>query len=138
MGRPTEITKKMLLDLGITEITRTGHVFQGNIEILPHILTKKTRYGIKQYKVIGVYSNEIYQEHRKTDPKATCGTKTIVLSRAIWAWHKGICPARMDVDHINNDSLDDRLDNYQLLTRSENLAKRKGNVNQYGLRKKDR
>lgn len=131
MGRPQEITKAMLLDLGITNITETGQVYQGDIEIMPHIVTKETRYGMKQYRTFGVYSKKVYSQHRKDNPKATCGTKTIVLSRAIWAWYKGICPANLDVDHINDDSLDDRLDNYQLLTRSENLRKRRGYMNQY-------
>ena len=40
-------------------------------------------------------------------------------------WKKGfgLIPSDMEVDHINNDCTDDRLDNYQLLTGAENLAK---------------
>ena len=49
----------------------------------------------------------------------------------MWAWFYGMVPANLDVDHINCNSLDDRLENLQLLTRAENLAKRKGHRNQY-------
>lgn len=60
------------------------------------------------------------------------------LARIIYAWYKGVCPKDKDIDHINNDSLDNRIENLQPLTRRENLAKREGNTNQYGRMKKER
>lgn len=54
--------------------------------------------------------------------KTTC----IGLHRAIWAWFNGEVPAGMIVDHIDNKHetiYDNRLENLQLLTPAENLAK---------------
>lgn len=51
---------------------------------------------------------------------------TIYLHRAIYAWFKGEVPEGMVVDHIDNKHethYDNRPENLQLLTPSENLAK---------------
>ena len=52
--------------------------------------------------------------------------KVIGLHRAIWAWFNGEVPAGMVEDHIDNKHetiYDNRLENLQLLTPAENLAK---------------
>ena len=54
--------------------------------------------------------------------------RTIPLHRAIYAWFKGEVPEGMVVDHINNKHethYDNRPENLQLLTPSENLSKEK-------------
>ena len=51
--------------------------------------------------------------------------------RFIYIWYKGSIPAGYDVDHIDNDSLNNDISNLQLLTRKENLAKRGKGINQY-------
>ena len=60
---------------------------------------------------------------------------TLPLARLVYAWFFGRVPVKMDVDHIDNNSLNNSLDNLQLLTRSENLKKREGWLNQYGPKK---
>ncbi len=56
------------------------------------------------------------------------------LSRLVYLWYSDLeeLPAKLDVDHIDNNSLNNDFSNLQLLTRAENLAKRfiKG-ANQY-------
>ena len=61
-------------------------------------------------------------------------TKKMVLMgyhSFIYAWYKGEVPAGYDVDHIDNDTLNNDIDNLQLLTHEENIKKRGGGKNQY-------
>lgn len=41
-----------------------------------------------------------------------------------WKKHNALIPEGMEVDHINNNPFDDRIDNLQILTRLENIQKR--------------
>ena len=64
----------------------------------------------------------------------------IPLSRLIYVWFIGDIPDGYVVDHINNDSFDNRPENLQLLTVGDNLKKRfedneEAWVNQWGRRK---
>ena len=59
---------------------------------------------------------------------------TYSLARVVWAWCKGECPGDMTVDHIDNKhstAYDNRIDNLQLLSLSDNLKKRSYSRNQY-------
>ena len=51
------------------------------------------------------------------------------LHRFIWAWFYDKVPDGYEIDHINNDPFDNRLDNLQLLTTYENRKKRWSNPN---------
>lgn len=130
MGRPARLTRQDLENFGITLITEDGRVFNAFGELKIVTQRKATRYGVYENHAFGVYSSDLYKRNREKDETNLCGTKMFTLARAMWAWFYGEVPANMDVDHINNDSLDDRIENFQLLTRSENLAKRKGHMNQ--------
>lgn len=59
--------------------------------------------------------------------------KSVLMSfhSFLYAWYKGEVPAGYDVDHIDNDTLNNDLDNLQLLTHKENIKKRGGGKNQY-------
>lgn len=136
MGRPTELTKKELMRLGITKVTEDGQVFIGDRILKSYIQSKPSRFKTQQYRVVRVYDPKVYQAQKaanggKCIPGKTIGLRGIVLSRLMYAWHRGIAPANMDVDHKDGNSLNDHISNLQLLSRQENLAKRKGHMNQY-------
>lgn len=47
----------------------------------------------------------------------------------LYAWYKGEVPAGYDVDHIDGDTLNNDLDNLQILTHADNIRKRGGGKN---------
>lgn len=58
------------------------------------------------------------------------------LHRVIWELHNGPVPDGLEIDHIDADKSNNRIDNLQLLTRKENLRKaRAQNPESYGYRK---
>ena len=57
---------------------------------------------------------------------------TMPVSNIVWIYYNDTIPAGYEVDHIDENTLDNRIDNLQLLTPKENLRKRKFNgANQY-------
>ena len=83
-----------------------------------YISTTKHEHGKDMnYKIVGVKINGIKRYY--------------TLSNLVWIYYRGNIPEGYDVDHINDDSLDNRLENLQLLTRKENIEKRKGKKNQF-------
>ncbi len=49
--------------------------------------------------------------------------KRHLAHRLIWAWHFGVIP-NIQIDHINNDPGDNRIENLRLATASQNMANR--------------
>lgn len=142
MAYAKNLTKADLMAEGITEITKEGRVFKGNKEIFPHWIPNKST---GDYLGISISERDseghlikgkdrIYKYTRKDGTvhetlSWTGKLRTIGLHRAIWAWIYGEVPEGMVVDHINNkhSQIEDyHLDNLQLLTPKENLAKERG------------
>jgi hypothetical protein len=42
--------------------------------------------------------------------------------RAIYIFHNGEIPKGLEIDHINKDKMDDRIENLRLVTRSQNMS----------------
>ena len=54
------------------------------------------------------------------------------LARFLYVWFIGDIPDGYDIDHINDNTLDNRIENLRMLTHKENIRKRKGQCfNQY-------
>lgn len=123
---PKRLTREMLDNWGITinwdkenncwNVTRLWFKNKSKEKILykmkEYIFTCKHKYT--QDKQYPGYSFSI----GKSKPFA------VTTGRLIWAYHYGEVPENMDVDHINNNCFDNRLENLQLLTREENIKKR--------------
>lgn len=128
------LTKEMLLDWGFTDI-----------RYLPHeqkwTFNDKTDWYIE--RVWRKNSNKEPIKKRITITEAVCKHKysadkvylkitfsvggkvySIPLSRVIYAWFNGPIGQGEVIDHINNNSFDNRPENLQKLSVGENLAKR--------------
>ena len=51
--------------------------------------------------------------------------KNYLVHRLIWIYHYGNIPSNLEIDHINRDKLDNRIENLRLVTKSQNQFNRK-------------
>lgn len=136
-----ELTKEYLQELGFIKVYNwfgTWHIYR---------YWYKTDGKTKELKLINVRNAKC--RHKFTQDKyypiisfsiGHSRNKSLTLSKFLYAWFKGTVPAGYDVDHIDNDPFNNDLDNLQLLTRKENIAKRLVDnpdswINQYGQKK---
>lgn len=136
-GIGRELTRKELEDCGIIDVfyddaektwklERYWQNAAGRPESMrhlkPHIQKTRHKYGKTMRYSIFAFS---------VNGKA----RNFPAHRLLWAWFHGVAPAGMDIDHINGDSLDNRLENLQCITHEENLRKRYGcGNNQFRMR----
>lgn len=52
------------------------------------------------------------------------GDRYYSMSRMVWVWHHGSIPGDMELDHINRDSQDNRIENLRIVSRSDNNRNR--------------
>ena len=123
--RKYSITKQDLINNGY--FVEGDKVFKntskGVKEIRQQTVVGKHKYGKdKEYKCVSLTMDTINNGKQRL----------IGLHNVIYAWYKGELPLGYDVDHIDNNPLNNNIDNLQLLTHEENLQKRsiKG-VNQW-------
>ena len=119
-----KLTKQELLDAGFTDVKyidgqwrvfrcwrKTKSKNKINTEISITLACGRHKYRPNKY-----YKKITFSVHRKMN--------NIPLSRLVYVWYKGDIPDGYVVDHINNDSFDNRPENLQLLTVGDNLKKR--------------
>lgn len=127
------LTKKDLINWGISVEEKDGKYVITRIAI-------KTGFCKNLVKRELIF-REIKKFHKYGKDKSYLATiisvdnkpKSLLLSRVLYAWFKGDIPDGYDVDHIDNNSMNNSLDNLQLLTREENLKKRGLGRNQYNV-----
>lgn len=132
------ITKEELMSLGVTDVTEDGTVYvNGKRKSVSLLKSREHRYGevlIVTYPGICLqdYSTKVsvVQHKRHVDGKLydykgwAYKTRNIPLGRLVYAWFHGEVPANMDIDHIDNNKWNNNINNLQMLTRKENLARR--------------
>lgn len=132
-----QLTKEDLIKAGIKDI------FYNPDDSKYHIITKNdTEIGLSRNKQNYLYFNiydldnqgqyikvpikRVFKGCTKESDTYVYKTKILPLHRAIYAWYKGDIPQGMVVDHIDNKHethYDNRIENLQLLTPAQNLAK---------------
>ena len=129
--RKYALTKQNLIDNGYfiegekvfknCNSNRWGH---GVREIKQHLITGKHKYGAKKdYICVGLVITGINGDKIQ---------RSFGLHNVIYAWYKGELPLGYDVDHIDGDSLNNNIDNLELVTHEENLKRRRiKGVNQW-------
>ena len=129
------LTKEDLQKLGVTDVRRDGTVYVHGTKKSPTKLTTRHKYGNDvTYLAIALqdYSRKvptIQKVLRKsgklyTAPSWAYAVKTVPLGRLVMAWYKNEVPGNMDVDHIDGNPFNNHIDNLQMITRRENLARR--------------
>ena len=134
-----ELTKEMLItNYGIEYVSKDGQTIIGNSgKELKQTITISNRGKAyeKAYKTIQTYDRlnriKIPMKRKyttkdgtvKTIDSYTYKTTTLGVHRLVWVWYNDCQPAGMIVDHIDNNPLNNNLENLQLLTPSENVAK---------------
>ena len=119
-----KLTKQELLDAGFTSIEYIDNqwrVFRrwrknNSKEKIDTEIKITLARGKHKYRPDKYYYKITYSLNRKVI--------NIPLSRLIYVWFKDDIPDGYVVDHINNDSFDNRPENLQLLTVGDNLKKR--------------
>lgn len=76
------------------------------IEPLPFLMFNGNKYTLRNNGYYGM----------------TYGKRTM-MHRDVWEHHKGKIPPNYDVHHLNKDRADNRIENLQLLTKSEHTRK---------------
>ena len=114
----TRITKsRESLEKDFKVFYKDGKFYQarpkaGVLELKPFINAKTHKYGKTIcYELIQLYN---YTTHKGA---------LMTYHAFLYAWFKGEVPAGYDVDHIDGNTLNNDIDNLQLLTRKENTNK---------------
>lgn len=118
------LTKQELIDVGITKIEYINGEWQvfrnwhksNSKERIDKKISVTLACGKHKYRPNKYYQKVTFSYKRKG--------YNIPLSRLVYVWFKGDIPDGYVVDHINNDSFDNRPENLQILTVGDNLKKR--------------
>lgn len=127
-----QLTKEYLMKLGIQHVTEDGKVYgrlykEDNQLLVPVINNSGYFCIVRKYLDENDKPVKIYKYATKEAPYHYIYQHIVIpVQRIVYAWyHADGIPKGMVVDHINNDKSDNRLENLQLLTPSENLTKDK-------------
>ena len=134
-GHNRALTKQQLIDLGVTDVTKDGKVFKNGVECKIFILKNKYKHSTKTYQ------NAVVQfvDKSKKIPFVTkdgynsyaYGCMNISVARIMFVWFIRDIEYGEQIDHIDNNPLNNTLDNLQVLTQEENLKKKGISRNQY-------
>lgn len=128
------VTREILEKYGIVDIKWDDVLQEYVITRYWKLSGKSNKYGHRTLKVRTVHNNTKYAP--KSYYKAisfSYGRQhlTISLQRVVYAWFVGPVDLEHEVDHIDHDKLNNRIENLRLLTHAENMERRFLKINQY-------
>ena len=118
------LTKQELLDAGFTSVEYIDNQWRVFRRWRKNSSKNKIDTEIKVTLACGKHKYRPDKYYHKITYSFNRKVVNIPLSRFIYVWFKGDIPDGYVVDHINNDSFDNRPENLQLLTVGDNLKKR--------------
>ena len=134
-GHNRALTKQQLIDLGVTDVTKDGKVFKNGVECKIVILENKYKHSTN------VYQNAVVQFVDKSKKFSfvtkdgynsyTYGCMNISVARIMFVWFVRDIEYGEQIDHKDDNPLNNTLDNLQVLTQEENLKKKGISRNQY-------
>ena len=118
MGRiyAETLTKSYLKSCGVTHVSEDGKVFKGNKEITQHL-------NNSGHMVVMLYDPLRRAAVPPAERTNSTGAIYLPVHRIVFAWCHNEVPTGLVVDHINNNKVDNRIENLQLLTPGENIWK---------------
>ena len=119
-----KLTKQELLDAGFTSVEYIDNQWRVFRRWRKNSSKEKVDTEIKVTLACGKHKYRPDKYYHKITYSFNRKVINIPLSRFIYVWFKGDIPDGYVVDHINNDSFDNRPENLQLLTVGDNLKKR--------------
>lgn len=130
-GKKEELTKEQLIADGIRVVRvdgedqvwgKNGCKLKYRETCSPHKYqtNSKTYYSILMYKGCYKVNNQYKSRY-----------KNYSVNRVIYAWYHGLTPADMEVDHIDNNPHNNNIENLQLLSKTDNLKKKRLSKNQF-------
>ena len=135
-----KLTKQELLDAGFTSVEYINDQWRVFRRWRKNSSKEKFDTEIKVTLACGKHKYRPDKYYHKITYSFNRKVINIPLSRLIYVWFIGDIPDGYVITHINGDSFDNRPENLQLLTVSDNLKKRfedneEAWVNQWGLGK---
>ena len=111
------LTRDYLEYLGITFVSEDGtKIMKGDTEITQHQLNST-------YRTIILYDPAVRKAIPLDQRNSGSGQIIFGVHRIVYTWYHRIIPQGFVIDHINNNKLDNRLENLQLLTPQDNINK---------------
>ena len=116
-----KLTKKELQNLGILDVLPDGTIIKYDNTVYPlYNVIAKHKYGLdKKYPFISVWD------------KRTKKQSVLLVHNVVWIWYNGQVPDKMDISHKDDNPFNNSIDNLEIISRKENLAKRKICGNQH-------